>query len=485
MLARISTALLFACAAAAADDAAAAAAAAPAPDDAATNAVTVVSDASHRTFVALTVYNDDLVLIREKRRVRLPPGLVRLQWRDAAASLQPHTATFSAVDGPPLTLLEQNFDSGRLSAAALLAAHVGRETSLVHTHPDSGAQSIERVVVLAADGAAPLLQTRLGVESGLPPNSRIVYDAAPSHLQPKPLLSLLLQGDGGEQTLQLASLASGMSWRADYVARLSRNRQHIDLSGWVTLDNRSGAAFAAAHLQLVAGRVHRVAQTLRPTRAKMMAFDAAAAMPQAQTLLDYSLYRYARPITITDQQSKQLALNGFNDVAVRHEYLIHAANYDFNGRRDEEARIKAVAFLSFDNPGEGAAALLPAGVVRVYAEDDAGAAQFVGEDRITHTAGGDTLRLQLGQAHDIYATRTQTKRHRINDHELELSWRIEAHNKGAAPVRVELRETPPGEWRLLQQQPAVTASTAQRLTWLVDIAAGASKQIEYTLRLRR
>lgn len=48
-------------------------------------------------------------------------------------------------------------------------------------------------------------------------------------------------------------LTGRMTWRSDYVAILDKEDQKIDLTGWVTLDNKSGATFKNAKLKLVAG----------------------------------------------------------------------------------------------------------------------------------------------------------------------------------------------------------------------------------------
>ena len=53
----------------------------------------VTSGTADRDAVAVTVYNDDLALVKERRRVDLPAGLTRLSLRDVAALMRPETGS--------------------------------------------------------------------------------------------------------------------------------------------------------------------------------------------------------------------------------------------------------------------------------------------------------------------------------------------------------------------------------------------------------
>ncbi len=87
----------------------------------------VTSDAADREAVAVTVYNDDLALVKERRRVDLPAGLARLSLREVAAQMRPETALLRAVSGQPLSLVEQNFDFDLLTPQKLLLPFLQHE----------------------------------------------------------------------------------------------------------------------------------------------------------------------------------------------------------------------------------------------------------------------------------------------------------------------------------------------------------------------
>src|SRR3989440_3717790 len=254
--------------------------------------------------VAITIYNENLALVKDTRRVTLEAGPNRLALREVSGRMRPETAQLRSLSQPgALTLVEQNFDFDLLTPAKLLEKYVGRTVRVVKTHPTTGAESIETATVLAASNGVVL---RIGdrIETGLP--GRIVYDGVPANLRDRPtLVTDLNVARGGAQTAELSYLTGGLSWRADYVAELNAADNALDLNGWVTLTNQSGTAYPNARLQLVAGDVNRVRDEMRlaskAQRGMAPASEARNDMRQEQ-LFEYHLYSLQRPTSIEDNQ---------------------------------------------------------------------------------------------------------------------------------------------------------------------------------------
>src|SRR5260370_34414980 len=103
-----------------------------------------------------------------------------------------------------------------------------------------------------------------------------------------------------------------MTWKADCVRVLTAGDTASDLSGWVTIDNKSGATYANAALKLVAGDVNRA----EDPRRRLKALEAAAGAPRADArhefkeegFFEYHLYTLDGRTTLKDHQTKQLAL---------------------------------------------------------------------------------------------------------------------------------------------------------------------------------
>jgi len=448
----------------------------------------VGSTAADREAVAVTVYNDDLALVKERRRVDLPGGLTRLSLREVAAQMRPETALLRAASGPAFTLVEQNFDFDLLTPQKLLEKYVGRQVTVIRPHPTSDAERRETATVLAT-GQGTVLRFADRIETGVP--GRLAFDAVPANLRDRPTLSVLLDAAGGKQAVELSYLTGGLSWKADYVANLSTDGKSLDLNGWVTLTNRSGAGFDDATLQLVAGTVNRVRQ--QDSRVYAMAAPAPARAKAAEAtqeaLLDYHLYSFERPTSIADNQTKQLALLSAAAVPVRREYLLAGNEYYYRDRQAQQfgqigQKLKPAVFIEFENKGGQLGKPLPAGIVRVYAKDSKGAAQFVGEDRISHTAKNEKLKLRLGEAFDITAERKQTSYRKIADNVIESAWRIELRNAKDEAVTVKVQEPMPGDWEMVQESQKHTKESARVASWNVAVPAGGATVLEYAVRVK-
>ena len=150
---------------------------------------TLVSGAAQRQGMAITVYNDDLALVKEQRKINLPVGPSWLSLREVSAKMRPETALLRAVSGAPITLVEQNFDFDLLTPAKLLEKYVGREVTVLRTHPTTGAETSEKATVLATNGGT-VLRFANRIEAGVP--GRIVFDSVPAKLRDRPTFSLRL-----------------------------------------------------------------------------------------------------------------------------------------------------------------------------------------------------------------------------------------------------------------------------------------------------
>ncbi|MFN3752031.1 MAG: DUF4139 domain-containing protein [Thiobacillus sp.] len=450
-----------------------------------------ISTAADQTGVAVTIYNDDLALVRDTRRVRLERERTRLAWREVAAQMRPETARLRNLSNPAgFHLQEQNFDFDPLTPASLLEKHVGREVAVIRVHPATGAETREPATVLAAANGV-VLKFADRVETGVP--GRIAYPGVPDTLRDRPTLMVLLtNAAAGAQALELSYLTGGLSWRADYVAELNADDSRLDLDGWVTLANRSGAAYSDARLQLVAGDIHRVRDARPPARdVMMMAAKAAdAAGMQQEALFEYHLYTLPRPTTLADNQTKQVALMAAARVPVKKQFLLAGADYYYSGQHaDLGQKLKAGVIVEFGNRGEGLGVPLPQGIVRVYKRDGAGNAQFVGEDRIGHTPKNETVRLKLGDAFDVTADRRQSDFRKLAatdryTYVFESAYEIVLKNAKSEAVSVTVREPVPGDWRMVSESQPHTRIASGAAEWQVRVPATGQATLAYRVRVR-
>ncbi|BCR06723.1 DUF4139 domain-containing protein [Desulfuromonas versatilis] len=443
--------------------------------------------------VAVTIYNEDLALVRDQRRVVLDKGENLLAFREVSALIRPETALLRSLSHPEgFFLVEQNFDFDLLTPQKLLEKYVGRSVQVVRSHPQTGAERFEEARVLAAAGGV-VLQIGERIETGIP--GRLVYPDVPANLRDRPtLVTRLNSGSERPQQLELAYLTGGLSWQADYVAELSPADDQLDLSGWVTLTNRSGTSYRQARLQLVAGDVHRARDELRPVpaaRFQTLAAEAAAPKMAEEALFEYHLYTLERPTTIAENQTKQVALLGASGVPVTKELLLQGSDYYYSGSFGELGRkLKVGVFVEFENREQASLGMpLPRGIVRVYKQDSSGGAQFVGEDRIDHTPKNEKVRLKLGEAFDVTADKTQTDFKKLAgsgryNYIFESAYRIELKNAKPEQVTVKVAEPMPGDWEMVSESHPHRKPAAGTAVWEIPVPAEGKAVLEYRVRVK-
>lgn len=451
------------------------------------------SNLDDQTGVAVTIYNENLALIKDTRQIRLDKGVNALAFRDVSGLIRPETALLRSLSQPGgFSMLEQNFDFDLLTPRALLQKYVGKYVRIVKTHPTTGEETFEAAKVLSANSGV-VLQIGDRIETGLP--GRIIYDRIPGNLRDRPTLVMQLDNSIKEdQTVELSYLTGGLSWKADYVAELNSDDSSLDLNGWVTLNNASGTQYTNALLQLVAGDVNRIRQNdkyesglgdvlLRERKAK-------SAMSE-ESLFEYHMYSLDRPTTLANNQTKQVALLNANTVSVNKEYLLKGADYYYHSQYGEiDQKLKVGVYVDFTNNKESGLGLpLPKGTIRVYKKDRKGNAQFVGEDAIDHTPENEELKLKLGDAFDITARKKQTsfkKRSSILSYNyvFDVAFEIKLKNAKKEDVVVKIHEPVPGDWTMKQsshKHRKVASGTAE---WNVKVPAEGSVTLKYMVNVK-
>jgi hypothetical protein len=315
---------------------------------------------------------------------------------------------------------------------------------------------------------------------------RIVFDGVPDNLRDRPTLTIDLDSDrAGTFPVELTYLTGGLSWRADYVAMLDSAEDRIDLSGWVTLVNRSGTSYRDAKLQLIAGEPNRVRQGFDMARRERAAPAPRAAM-RTEAVFDYHLYELDRPTTIAENQQKQVALLSADGVTVEKEYRLESGSSYYRSRYSASGTVKAAIYLHVANSKAAHLGLpLPRGVVRVYKRDSQGKAVFIGEDRIDHTAEGERLRLDIGKAFDVSGIRTQTEFHSEASWQIyESAYRIDLNNAKDEPVTVTVAETIPGDWRILEESYLHQKVTSSLVEWKIQVPAKGKAKLTFKVRTK-
>ncbi len=424
--------------------------------------------------VSITVYNRDLGLVKDVRDVEVERGRTELSFTEVASRIDPTSVRFS-IAGGGAEVLEQNYEYDLISTTKLLDKALDHRVE-VYTEEDRFFDGI----LLAADHESLVLREAAGGVNVVG-REQVVHVSLPDLVEGlvmRPTLRWLLDvAASGERTVEIDYLTSGIQWHAEYVGVVDDDDRELDFSGWVSIDNQSGAAYPEAELKLVAGEVRRL-QPERPVPRAAFAemVDAAKVGFQEEAFFEYHLYTLPRPTTIRDRQTKQITLFPATETRVTKVFR-------YDGARDPRSVRVELQLKNDRDSGLGMA--LPAGTVRMYKRDRGGSLQFIGEDRIRHTPRDEQVDLYIGNAFDIVAERKVLESRRITDRVREESYEISVRNHKEEAADVVLVEHLRGDSRILDSSHAYEEKDAFTVEFPVNVGAGQEIKVTLTVRTGR
>ena len=439
--------------------------------------------------LSLTVYNSNLALVRDVRRLTLPTGDHDLHFMDIAATVNPATVHFRSLTDPSrVSVLEQNYEYDLLEPEKLLRKYVGRDVTLVRRRTDQGATREDTVTArLLSYNNGPVWRIGDEIVTGLSAD-HIRFPELPGNLYARPTLIWTLANRGArDHRVEASYLAGNLSWAADYVLRVGRDDRAADLDGWVTLKNGSGTSFRNASLQLVAGDLNRVQQQLGRMMADAPSAQAASRAEMTQEAFsDYHLYTLGRKTSINNAETKQVTMLTATGFPVQKRYVVHGQAFYYRNRHQPGSPIKdnVEVFYQFSNDAKAGLGMpMPAGIVRVYQADSHGGILFVGEDRIAHTPKDETLNLKIGHAFDVVSERKQTDFQKIAGNVYDVEYEITLRNHKTTPVTVEVNEPVGGTWQMLRSSHAWVKSEAWAARFTVPVAVDGTSVLRYRVRV--
>jgi hypothetical protein len=435
--------------------------------------------------VSVTIYNDNLALVQDRRDIEVKDGRQRIEFADVSAEIRPETVSLSAAD---VSIVEQNFDFDLLTPAKLMEKAVGQEVTIVRVNPATGAETREQAQVLATNGGVILkIGQRIEVlrDDGLP--VRVIFNKVPDNLRARPTLSVSIIGThAGTRHATLSYLTPGLGWKADYVALYNESDGKIDVQGWVTLTNSSGTTYENAQTLLVAGSPSQVdgsgqPNIYRPPVRRQTLQQPGTESGSRERLGDYYLYPLAERTTIANLQTKQVSFLDVHGVPAEHGYEFR--NHWLGTAETPQSAQSIYSFSTSARAGLGDQ--LPAGTLRFYMKDKRGDPQFIGESRIDHTPMGSTLSLATGDAFDVKVHAIVDKRTRLSTFDWQTEMRYELTNALPRAVVVKLRQD--GLWGdssvKAESQKSIRLN-AEAAEWSVTVPANGKATVTATFESR-
>ncbi|MEN3013442.1 MAG: DUF4139 domain-containing protein [Endomicrobiia bacterium] len=444
--------------------------------------------------VELTVYNQNLALVKEKREIELKKGTQLIKIQDVASQIDPTSVHFKSLSFPEdCFILEQSFDYDLISQYKLLEKYIDKEIEIKEylQEKDTTKEITKKGILLSIHDGKVI---KIGDKIYLNPQGIIVLPELPEGLITKPTLSWLISNKKeAKHLIEISYLTNGINWMADYVLVVDKHDKMLDITGWVTIDNQSGATYKDAKLKLIAGDIHRIdtkAGIRREIFLKAVPAEAEAPQFKQQEFFEYHIYTLQRKTTIKDNEKKQIEFVKATEVATKKLYIYDAAKFSWwdavstsDDLYGDRCNKKVWVMLEFKNSKENNLGIpLPKGKMRVYKKDEEDMLQFIGEDQIDHTPKDETIRIYLGNAFDIVGERKLLDRKATsNTQELKIEIKIKNRKKENIEVVV-VEHHYASNWKILDSSHKWTKRDVDTIEFIVPVEKEKEETITYSIK---
>ncbi len=429
--------------------------------------------------VAITIYNQNLGLVKDQRVLEFRKGENEVKFTEVATQIDPTSVHFKSLDSPEkVVILEQNYRYDLVSSDKILEKYIDKKIEI-----KAKDEKTYRGELLSFSTGSLTLREE---EGGIRIVSRaevldLYFPSLPEGLITRPTLVWLLDSDvSGKNKTEVSYLTKGINWHAEYVGVVDKDDRNLEISGWVSIDNKSGATYKDAKVKLIAGEIHRVEERRPfPVLAKGIDLAAERAVPfEEKPFFEYHLYTLKRPSTLKDNEIKQITLFPNRRVLVDKVFV-------YDGARDAK---KVKVNLEFENSEkQGLGMPLPKGKLRVYKEDVDRSLEFVGEDLIDHTPKDEKVRVYLGDAFDIVGERKRIDYKKISEDVWEESYQIKMRNHKEEKIEVTVVEhlyfyT---DWKITEANFDYVKKDAQTIEFKLPVEKDGETVLNYTVRYVR
>ncbi|MDD3064688.1 MAG: hypothetical protein PHT24_00355 [Endomicrobiaceae bacterium] len=424
--------------------------------------------------VSVTIYNNDLALVRDTKNVKLTKGVQNIELDEVAAKIDPTSVLPKFLSNAnKIKILEQNFDFDLVNTDKLLSKYIGETIEIERTGEDKRGKLTGKL--LSAYGGL-VVQNESKIV--LNPQGEISLSKLPEDLKLKPTLIWLVESETeGNSQIEISYQTGGISWNADYVLVTNEKDTAADITGWVTINNNSGAVFKDAKLKLIAGDINRVSQNKYAQKRMMAPLMAEAAAVDSsfeeKSFFEYHMYELQRKSTLKDREIKQIQFISAKNIPVKKVFTYNA----------DIDPVKIKITLDLKNSKENNLGIpLPKGRVRV-SKYDSDSIEFIGEDSIDHTAKDAKLSINIVNAFDITGKKIQTNSKTEGKTSYQsFSINIKNSKNTSVDVNVEEMLNAWSNWEIKENSVPFVKKDKSTIEFSVNIPANTEKEIKYTVK---
>ena len=346
---------------------------------------------------SLIVYNGNVGLVHENKNIKIKKSDTTITYEGVASTIETDSVNVKLPDS--VTLYSQQYRYDKLTLAKLLDAHIGKAIQ-VRLLKDAKNFTIISATLLSNNGNSSLVRTDKSKIISV--NSKdIIFKTIPSELLTKPSLVWNIKSTRSLKTeMEIDYLIKNITWSSDYILNLNENS--ADLSGWITIDNRSGKKFDDTSLYVLAGEINRAS---KPTYKREVMY--AKAMADSQEVKQeahegYHFYTIPFKVNLANNEKTQIKFTDKKRLEFSRKYSAHLHNPLYLRGEIKGDVMQYIKLDGLDIP-------LPKGVIRTYSKLKKSSI-LLGETSIKHTPKNTPLELKLGKNFDLKVSQTVLRR---------------------------------------------------------------------------
>jgi hypothetical protein len=409
---------------------------------------------------SLTIYNQNFAVVRDTVPLDLKAGVNEVSFSDVTAQAETDSVILRDKAGKvSFQVLEQAYRNDPVSQGLLLDMNEGKTLEFFVSEMNKPDRTVLGRVIRSGylpggRNTEPVIEVEGKLQFSLPGQPR--FPSLGDDTVLNPTLSWTLNSPAAAKfDAELAYLTGGLSWKADYNLVAKESGDTVDVVGWVTFDNKSGKTFREAQVRLMAGDVNKVQPQIRSRRAEgAKGFTGTWGKDKEavteKSFDEFHLYTVARPVTLRDQETKQVEFVRATGVTAKRIFVYDGATMEYGvwqryrgeGDYGVPTNKKVWVLREFKNSKENNLGMaLPKGRLRFYQQDDDGSLQFTGENNIDHTPKDETVRVYVSNSFDLAGERRRTefKVNSANDW-LDETFEIKVRNHKKEPVEIRVVE---------------------------------------------
>lgn len=448
---------------------------------------------------SLTIYNQGFAVVRDTVPLDLKAGITEARFSGMTAKAETDSVILRDPAGKvKFQILEQAYRNDPVSSGLMLQLNEGKSIGFEIREPNKPNRIVQGKIVRSGHQAGgqsqqPIIEVDGNLRFSLP--GEPVFPALGDDTILNPTLTWTINSaEAATFNAELAYVTGGLNWQADYNIVAAEKDEMIDIVGWVTFKNQSGTAFKEAKVKLMAGDVNKVQTQPARTRMKAMAMDMSVMEEKTVTeksFDEFHLYTIARPVTLRDQETKQVEFLRSSGVKAPKIFIYDGATmgygawnyYRGEGDYGVPTNKKVWVLREFKNSKENKLGMpLPKGRLRFYSQDDDGSLQFTGENQIDHTPKDETVRVYVGNSFDLVGERRRTD-YKVDSANqwLEETFEIKVRNRKKEPVEIRVVEhlTRFDNWELKEKSADFRILNSHTIEFPVTLKPDEEKIVTY------